>query len=70
MKLNYDSLKKLGLTDTKIARILKLKAGLGNKEIFSLKQIDIYHIFQVKKDSEMREERIEFLSAIQRLFSS
>ena len=37
MKLNYDSLKDIGLTDNKIAKILKLKAGLGSKEIFSLK---------------------------------
>jgi hypothetical protein len=37
MKLNYDSLKRIGLTDTKIAKILKQKAGIGNKEIFSLR---------------------------------
>ena len=37
MKLNYDSLKKLGFKDNKIIKTLKQKAGLGNKEIFSLK---------------------------------
>ena len=37
MKLAYDDFKKLGLSETKIVRILKQKAGLGNKEILSLK---------------------------------
>ena len=37
MKLNYDSLKKLGMSDTQLARIFKVKAGLGNREIFSLR---------------------------------
>jgi len=37
MKLNYDSLKDIGLTNAKIAKILKIKAGLGSKEIFSLR---------------------------------
>jgi len=37
MKLNYDSLKKLGYKDIDLVKILKLKAGLGTKEIFSLK---------------------------------
>jgi hypothetical protein len=37
MKLNYDSLKQLGFTNNKIARILREKAGIGKKEIFSLR---------------------------------
>ena len=37
MKLAYDDFKKMGLSETKIIRILKQKAGLGNKEILSLK---------------------------------
>jgi len=37
MKLAYDDFKKMGLSENKIIRILKQKAGLGNKEILSLK---------------------------------
>ena len=37
MKLAYDDFKKMGLSETKIIRTLKQKAGLGNKEILSLK---------------------------------
>ena len=37
MKLAYDDFKKMGLSETKIVRTLKQKAGLGNREILSLK---------------------------------
>jgi len=37
MKLAYDDFKKMGLSETKIIRTLKQKAGLGNKEILALK---------------------------------
>jgi hypothetical protein len=70
MKLNYDSLKKLGMSDTQLARIFKVKAGLGNREIFSLKADKYLPYFPSKERLGLaRRQGIKLpVSSLQKLF--
>ena len=70
MKLNYDSLKKLGLSDNKIRKVLKDKANLGQKEILSLR-VDRYipYLPTKEKVKQARRNNIDVpMSSIYRLF--
>ena len=69
MKLAYDDFKKMGLRDSEIRKILKFKAGLGNREIYSLQQ-DKYipYLPDKKKLIEARRNGINIpLNAINRI---
>ena len=70
MKLNYDSLKKLGMSDTQLARIFKVKAGLGNREIFSLRADKYLPYFPSKERLGVaRRQGINLpISSLQKLF--
>ena len=70
MKLAYDDFKKMGLRDVEIRKILKQKAGLGNREITSL-QRDRYRPYKIdkKKRIEARRKGIKIpMNAINRIF--
>jgi hypothetical protein len=70
MKLAYDDFKKMGLRDGEIRKILKQKAGLGNREITSL-QRDRYRPYKIdkKKRIEARRKGIKIpMNAINRIF--
>ena len=56
MKLAYDDFKKMGLRDFEIRKILKQKAGLGNKEISSL-QRDRYSPYKIDKKKRIEARR-------------
>ena len=56
MKLAYDDFKKMGLRDFEIRKILKQKAGLGNKEISSL-QRDRYRPYKIDKKKRIEARR-------------
>jgi hypothetical protein len=70
MKLNYDGLKKLGMSDTQLAKIFKIKAGLGKREIFSLKADKYLPYFPSKERLGLaRRQGINLpISSLQKLF--